>query len=360
MLYHLLYPLHDTYSIFNVFRYITFRSIYAVITGLVLALALGPPVIRLLRGMKIGEKIRNDGPQAHFSKAGTPTMGGLIIITAAIIPTLLWADLANGYVWIATLSMVLFAAIGFYDDYVKLKGVKHGVSGKGKLLFQFGAAFVIVVMIYLAQGGDPEITKVHIPFLKKVQPDLGYLYIPFAMLVIVAAANAVNLTDGLDGLAIGPVIISFAAYLVICYVTGHAKFAEYLMIPHIGQLGELTIFCAAVVGASLGFLWYNFYPAMVFMGNVGSTALGGALGAVAVMSKQEVILVIVGGIFVVEAMSVIIQVGWYKFTGRRVFRMAPLHHHFEELGWPEPQVIVRFWIVAIILALLSLSTLKLR
>ncbi|MGK7345070.1 MAG: phospho-N-acetylmuramoyl-pentapeptide-transferase [Candidatus Nitrospinota bacterium M3_3B_026] len=360
MLYHLLYPLSETYSVLNVFRYITFRSIYAVITALALAMVLGPWIIRALKRMRVGEIIRDDGPKTHLPKAGTPTMGGLLIVICVFIPTLLWADLWNGYVWTALLSVVLFAAIGFYDDYVKLKKIRHGVSGKAKLAFQFAAAFAVVMLIYAAKSGAPEVTKVHVPFLKDVQPDLGLLYIPFAMLVIVGAANAVNLTDGLDGLAIGPVIISFGAYLVICYVTGHARFAEYLMIPHIVELGELTVFCAAVVGASMGFLWYNCYPAMIFMGNVGSTALGGALGAVAVMSKQEIILVIVGGIFVVEALSVIIQVAWFKATGRRAFKMAPLHHHFEQLGWPEPQVIVRFWIVAVILALLSLSTLKLR
>lgn len=344
------------------FRYITFRSIYAIITALAIALVMGPWLIRRLRKREIGEKIRIDGPQSHHAKAGTPTMGGIMIITAALIPTLLWTDLTNSYIWVAILSMALFGAIGFYDDYEKLTGVKEGmgISGKVKLMFQFAAAFVIVMAVYAIQGADPEVTRVYVPFMKNVHPDLGLLYIPFAMFVIVGAANAVNLTDGLDGLAIGPVIIAFGAYLIICYVTGHAKFAEYLKIPHIGEVGEVTIFCAAIIGASVGFLWYNFYPAMIFMGNIGSTALGGALGAVAIMAKQEIILVIVGGIFVVEALSVILQVFWYKSTGKRFFRMAPLHHHFEALGWPEPQVIIRFWIVAMILALLSLSTLKLR
>ncbi|VAX23305.1 Phospho-N-acetylmuramoyl-pentapeptide-transferase [hydrothermal vent metagenome] len=359
MLYHLLYPLHDTFSAFNVFRYITFRSIYAVITGLVIAFVMGPWLIRRLKEMEIGERINIDGPQSHQAKAGTPTMGGVMIVTALVIPTLLWADLANSYVWIVLISVILFALIGFYDDYIKLIGGK-GISGKAKLVLQFMAAFVIVLAVYISQGGDPSVTTVHFPFLKKFHPDFGLLYIPFAMLVIVGASNAVNLTDGLDGLAIGPVIISFSAYIIICYVTGHAKFADYLNIPHIREVGEVTVFCAAVVGASLGFLWYNFYPAMIFMGNTGSTALGGALGAVAIMTKQEIILVVIGGIFVVEAVSVILQVFWFKSTGKRLFKMAPLHHHFEKLGWPEPQVIVRFWIVAVILALLSLSTLKLR
>jgi len=360
MLYHLLYPLNEHFSALNVFRYITFRSIYAIITAFVIALILGPYMIRWLKKRNIGEKIRDDGPQTHMSKAGTPTMGGLIIFISLISTTFLWADFMNSYVLIAMFSVSAFAAIGLYDDWIKLKGGRNGISGKSKLAYQFTAAFVIVMSIYISQGGDPFVTTVHIPFLKNVHPDLGLFYIPFAMLVIVGSANAVNLTDGLDGLAIGPILISFMAYLVICYITGHAKFASYLNIPHVSQISEVTVFCAAVAGASLGFLWYNFYPAMIFMGNVGSLALGGALGAVAVMSKQEIILIVIGGIFVAEALSVIIQVMWFKFTGRRVFRMAPIHHHFEELGWPEPQVIIRFWIVAMTLALLSLSTLKLR
>lgn len=360
MLYHILYPLHETYSVFNVFRYITFRSIYAVVTALAVAIIMGPWLIAYLKNRNIGEIIREDGPEGHHIKAGTPTMGGLMIIISLMAPTLLWTDLTNIYIWIALLSVLLFGIIGFIDDYKKLTGDSHGFSGKAKLLFQFAAAAIIVIAIYISQDGNPAITTVAIPFFKNVQPDLGLFYIPFAMLVIVGASNAVNLTDGLDGLAIGPIIISFTAYLVICYVSGNAKFAEYLKIPHISEISEITIFCAAVVGAALGFLWYNCYPAMIFMGNVGSTALGGALGTVAVMAKQEIILIIVGGIFVVEALSVIVQVFWYKSTGRRVFRMAPLHHHFEQLGWPEPQVIVRFWIVAVVLALLSLSTLKIR
>ncbi len=360
MLYHLLFPLHEQFSAFNVFRYISFRSIYSILTALAIALLMGPVVIRWLKSKKIGEKIRNDGPQTHLAKEGTPTMGGMLIFMALVAPTLLWADILNSYVWVCIITVTSFAAIGFYDDFMKLAGKGSGMSGKTKLALQFSVAFIVVLLIYLMQGGDPSVTKVHIPFLKDVQPDLGLLYIPFAMLVIVGAANAVNLTDGLDGLAIGPIIISFMAYLVICYIGGNANFAAYLNIPFIVELSEVTIFCAAIIGASLGFLWYNFYPAMIFMGNVGSLALGGALGAVAVMSKQEIILVVIGGIFVAEALSVIIQVAWFKFTGKRVFKMAPLHHHFEQLGWPEPQVIIRFWVVAIVLTLLSLSTLKLR
>jgi phospho-N-acetylmuramoyl-pentapeptide-transferase len=361
MLYNLLYPLHDTFSAFNVFRYITFRSIYAALTALAVVLALGPGIIEYLRRRRIGEKIRSDGPQTHMVKSGTPTMGGLIIIAAVVIPSLLWADLGNRYVWIAIVTTLVFGAIGFYDDYAKLTGMsKGGISGRFKLALQFLAALGVVMGIYMIDGGTEALTRVNVPFLKNVKPDLGLLYIPFAMLVIVASANAVNLTDGLDGLAIGPVIISFSAYLILMYTAGNAKFAAYLNIPYVASAGEMTVFCAAVVGAGLGFLWYNCYPAMVFMGNVGSTALGGVLGAVAIMCKQEVLLVLVGGIFVVEAVSVIIQVGWFKYTGKRFFKMAPLHHHFEQLGWPEPQVIVRFWIVSLVLAMLSLSTLKLR
>jgi phospho-N-acetylmuramoyl-pentapeptide-transferase len=284
-----------------------------------------------------------------------------MIITAIVIPTLLWADLTNKFIWIAVATALLFGAIGLYDDYVKLTGIrKGGISGKLKLVLQFAAAFVIVIGVYLTQESAESFTTVNVPFLKNVKPDLGYFYIPFAMLVIVASANAVNLTDGLDGLAIGPVIIAFSAYVAFMYTAGNAKIAAYLSVPYVANSGEMTVFCAAVVGAGLGFLWYNCYPAMVFMGNVGSTALGGMLGAAAIMSKQEVLLALVGGIFVVEAVSVIIQVGWFKYTGKRFFKMAPLHHHFEQLGWPEPQVIVRFWIVSLVLALLSLSTLKLR
>jgi phospho-N-acetylmuramoyl-pentapeptide-transferase len=361
MLYNLLYPMHDVYSVFNVFRYITFRSIYSALTALAVVLTLGPAVIEYLKRRRIGEKIRSDGPQSHMIKSGTPTMGGLIIIAAVVVPSLLWADLSNGYIWIAIITTLVFGAIGFYDDYVKLTGSrKGGISGRLKLVLQFSAALAIVLGVYMIQGGTEALTRVNVPFLKNVKPDLGLFYIPFAMLIIVASANAVNLTDGLDGLAIGPVIISFSAYVAFMYTAGNVKFAAYLNVPYVANAGEMTVFCAAVVGAGLGFLWYNCYPAMVFMGNVGSTALGGVLGAAAIMSKQEALLGLVGGIFVLEALSVIIQVGWYKYTGKRFFKMAPLHHHFEQMGWPEPQVIVRFWIASLVLALLSLSTLKLR
>ncbi len=360
MLYNLLYPLHETFSYLNIFRYITFRSIYAVVTALAFTLIIGPLFINWLKARQIGEKIRSDGPASHHAKAGTPTMGGLLIITALVMPTLLWADLANSYIWIALLSVFLFGLIGLYDDYEKLHGEKHGVSGRTKLMWQFSAALLVVGLVYFVQSTDVGITKVHIPFFKDLSPDLGFFYFPFAMLVIVGTSNAVNLTDGLDGLATVPIIVAFAAFVAICYVSGNSIFADYLKIPRIAELSELTIFCAAVVGASIGFLWYNCHPAEIFMGNVGSTALGGALGCVAIMAKQEILLLLIGGIFVVEALSVIIQVGWYKSTGKRFFRMAPLHHHFEQIGWPESKVIVRFWIVALVLALLSISTLKIR
>jgi len=360
MLYHLLYPLSGEFAALNVFRYITFRSIYALLTALAIALIFGPAVIRWLKAKNIGEKIRSDGPKTHQAKKGTPTMGGVLIILSLVVPTLLWADILNPYVLIAILAVALFALIGFRDDYMKLTGTGSGMKGWTKIYLQAGAGLLVAAAVYLAQGGSAEITSVHLPFFKNLHPDLGIFYIPFAALVIVASANAVNLTDGLDGLAIGPIFIAFMVYTIFCYVEGHAVFSRYLNIPHVNELSELTIFCAAVVGASLGFVWFNFYPAMVFMGNTGSQALGGALGAVAVMAKQEVVLALVGGIFVVETLSVIIQVASFKSTGKRVFRMAPLHHHFEQLGWPEPQVIVRFWVAAIVLALFSLSTLKLR
>lgn len=360
MFYHIFYPLSETYTVFNLFKYITFRSIYATLTGLVLVLAITPWFIHYSRKRNIYEKIRGDGPARHHSKSGTPTMGGILIIVAAIAPTLLWSNLTNIYVWVAVLSLVLFGAIGFYDDYLKLRRGAHGLSARKKLALQSAAAFLITLILYQAHGGASAMTELALPFFKSARPDLGLLYFPFAMLVIVGASNAVNLTDGLDGLAIGPLLIAFSAYAMISYLAGHMKFAEYLAIPYARWAGENTIFCAAMVGASLGFLWHNCHPASIFMGNVGSTALGGALGAVALMAKQELALMVIGGIFVVEALSVLLQVFWYRTTGRRIFLMAPLHHHFEKKGWPESQVIIRFWIVALALALISLSFLKIR
>lgn len=359
MLYHLLYPLHTTISAFNVFRYITFRTIYAVLTAFLICFLLGPWMIRKLSNMQVGQYVREDGPQTHLKKAGTPTMGGTLIIIAVAAATLLWADLTNFFVWITLLVLIGFGLIGFIDDYLKqvIKRSK-GLSGRGKLILQTLLATITGVLLVIHPGFNTQVT---VPFLKFLTPDLGWWYVAFAVLVIVGASNAVNLTDGLDGLAIGPVTIAAAAYMIFVYVAGNVKLSDYLQIQYVAGCGEVTIFCGALIGAGLGFLWFNAYPAQVFMGDVGSLSLGGSLGAVAVLTKQEIVLVLVGGLFVIEALSVIFQVGYFKMTkGKRIFRMAPLHHHFELKGWPEPKVIVRFWIIAIALALISMSTLKLR
>lgn len=358
MLYHLLYPLHVDYSFFNVFRYITFRTIYASITALILCFIIGPWLIRELGSHQIGQAIRRDGPESHLAKEGTPTMGGLLIVPAVVVPTLLWANLTNPYIWIAVFVTVGFGAVGFVDDYKKviLRNSK-GLSATWKFLLQVLLAGVAATLIYLDIGIND---KVSIPFFKRLNPGLGAFYIPFIILVIVGASNAVNLTDGLDGLAIGPSIIAAGTYMLFAYLTGHVKIANYLQILYVPGAGELTIFCGAMAGAGIGFLWYNTYPAQVFMGDTGSLSLGAALGVVAVMVKQEIILLLVGGVFVMEALSVIFQVFSYKTTRRRIFRMAPVHHHFELKGWAEPKIIVRFWIISIILALLAISTLKIR
>jgi phospho-N-acetylmuramoyl-pentapeptide-transferase len=359
MIYHLLYPLHTTISAFNVFRYITFRTIYASLTAFFICFFLGPWMIRKLQQMQVGQYIRDDGPQTHLQKAGTPTMGGTLIITAVGLSTLLWADLTNAFIWIVLMVLVGFGLIGFMDDYLKLvKKQSKGLTGRGKLLLQVLLALLTGYLVVL----NPDFTtRVTIPFFKKATLDLGWGYAVFAALVMVGASNAVNLTDGLDGLAIGPTIVAAGTYMIFAYVAGNIKIAEYLQINYVALSGEITIFCGALAGAGLGFLWYNAYPAQIFMGDVGSLSLGGSLGAVAVITKQEILLVLVGGLFVLEALSVIFQVGFFKMThGKRIFRMAPLHHHFELKGWPEPKVIVRFWIIAIALALLSMSTLKLR
>lgn len=359
MLYHLLFKLHTTFSAFNVFRYITFRTIYALLTAFLISFLLGPWVIRKLSQMQVGQFIREDGPQSHHQKAGTPTMGGALIIFAVAVATLLWADLTNFFVWIVLLVLVGFGLIGFLDDYLmQVKKRSKGLSGRGKLFWQIGLAALTGLLVVRHPGFDTQVTM---PFLKNISPDLGWWYILFAVLVIVGASNAVNLTDGLDGLAIGPTIIAAATYMVFAYVAGNFKLSDYLQINFVSGCGEVTIFCGALIGAGLGFLWFNAYPAQVFMGDVGSLSLGGSLGAVAVITKQEILLILVGGLFVIEALSVIFQVGFFKMTkGKRIFRMAPLHHHFELKGWPEPKVIVRFWIIAIALALISISTLKLR
>jgi phospho-N-acetylmuramoyl-pentapeptide-transferase len=358
LLYYLLFPLHTTYSGFNVFRYITFRAAMAALVALLISFLLGPRLIRALTQKQIGQQIRDDGPASHAIKAGTPTMGGALILLALTFSTLLLGDIGNRYVLLALLATVGAGLVGFVDDYLKLtRRSSKGLPPRAKLLGQFMMAFVVALALYYMPKFSTEIS---LPFIKNFRPDLGVLYVPFAMFVIVGASNAVNLTDGLDGLAIGPVMVAAGTYAVIAYVTGHMKLAEYLQIPYVAGVGELSVFCAAVVAAGLGFLWYNAYPAQMFMGDVGSLALGAALGAVAVMTKNEILLIIVGGVFVVEALSVIFQVVSYKLRRKRVFLMAPIHHHYELKGWKEPQIIVRFWIIAFICAVIGLSTLKLR
>jgi len=363
MLYHLLFPLASSYKLFNVFKYLTFRTIYAMITALVLSFIVGPWVIRKLEGLQARQVIRTDGPESHLKKQGTPTMGGVLILVCTVLPTLLWADLTNVFIWLTLFIIVGYGAIGFVDDYKKVveKNPK-GLSPRQKMFWQILLAGVVGIVLYNFPSFNlPGFsTQLYLPFFKKVHPELGLLFIPFATLVIVGASNAVNLTDGLDGLAIGPVAINAATYLLFGYIAGNAKLSGYLQIPYVPGAGELAVLCGALVGAGLGFLWYNSYPAEVFMGDVGSLALGGGLGTLAVLTKQEILLVIVGGVFVVEALSVIFQVGSYKYRGKRIFRMAPIHHHFELKGVAEPKIIVRFWIITIILALVAISTLKMR
>jgi len=361
MLDHLLYPLHTSIGALNVTRYITFRTAAASLSALILTFVLGPWMIRTLRDFQIGQVIRQEGPQSHRAKAGTPTMGGLLILTAALVPTLLWADLTNAYVWIAVLATAAFGAVGFTDDYLKIvRRSHHGLIPRYKMGLQILIGIGVGVSLMVLAREDIYNTRLIFPFFKNLIPDLGWLYVGFATLVLVGASNAVNLTDGLDGLAISTFGVAAAAFTALAYVTGHAVLAQYLLLVRFPPAGELTIFCGALVGASLGFLWYNSYPAEIFMGDVGSLALGGALGTVAILIKQELLLLLVGGVFVLEAASVILQVAYFKTTGRRIFRMAPLHHHFELKGWSEPKVITRFLILSVIFALFSLTTLKLR
>ncbi len=360
MFYNLLYPLHDKIHAFNVFRYITFRFASAMFTALLISFIFGPSIIRKLKELKIGQQVREDGPETHLGKAGTPTMGGILILLAIIVPTLLWSDLTNRYVWLVMAGTLAFGAVGFYDDYLKVVRKKtEGLKARYKMGWQILIALLIGLLLYF-NPQDPNSTVLLIPFFKRWIINLAWFYVPFVVLVLVGASNAVNLTDGLDGLAIGLVGIAAGANAILVYVTGNKIYANYLQVLYIHGAGELTVFCGALMGASLGFLWYNAHPAEVFMGDVGSLALGGALGMLAVLTKHEIILVIVGGIFVAEALSVIFQVASYKSRGKRIFRMAPVHHHFEELGWAESKVIVRFWLLGIILALVGLSTLKLR
>jgi phospho-N-acetylmuramoyl-pentapeptide-transferase len=359
MLYKLIYLFHTEYSWLNVFRYITFRTILATLCALAVFFIFGPGIIARLRAMQIGQFIREDGPPNHRRKAGTPTMGGCVILPVIMLSTLMWAEPTNLYVWLVIFVTVCYGLIGFYDDYLKrIRQSSRGLSIKSKLSLQVIVASAVGIVLYAQPGFD---SHLNLPFLKTVTPGLGFGYVFLCVFIIVGASNAVNLTDGLDGLAIGPVIVAFTSYLVFAYLAGNVKIASYLQIPYVAGTGELSVVSGAVVGAGLGFLWYNAYPAEIFMGDVGSLPLGAVLGTVAVMIKQEVVLILVGGIFVVEALSVIFQVAYFRMTGgRRIFRMAPLHHHFELKGWPESKVTVRFWIIAIILALLSISTLKLR
>ncbi len=378
MLYWLLYQkLFPFFRLFRIFRYVTFRCVFASLTALLIAMLIGPFVIERLREFQIGQYIREDGPQSHQKKGGTPTMGGVLICIAIVVPTLLWSDLANPLVWLVVLSTLAFAGIGFADDYIKVvKKRSLGLTSRQKLLLQFAASAVVAVALVVLRGRGDYSTRLVVPFFKSLRPDLiiGALlgshyfwplaflpFVLFVMLVITGASNAVNLTDGLDGLAIGCTIIAAGALTVLTYVSGHVVFSDYLELQRMPMVSELTIFCGAMVGASIGFLWYNAHPAEIFMGDVGSLMLGGAIATVAVVIKQELLLPFIGGVFLMEALSVILQVGSYKLRGgKRIFKMAPIHHHFELLGWSESKVIARFWILALVFALFALTTLKLR
>jgi phospho-N-acetylmuramoyl-pentapeptide-transferase len=359
MLYHFLVPLAKDHIVFNVFRYVTFRSFMALISGLVISLVIGPWLIRRLRAMQHGaETIREDTPERHRGKRGTPTMGGVVILTAILGSTLLWANLLNRYIWVVMLSTAGFGLIGMWDDWSKIKK-RRGLSARVKFLLQAILTLALLQIIFWQPRADWQ-PVLAIPFFKGWLVNLGWWWFPFAMLVVIGASNAVNLTDGLDGLAIGPIVMAGGAFAVLAYLTGNFRAADYLKILNVRGAGELTVFCAALIGAAVGFLWFNCHPAEVFMGDAGSLALGGAIGMLAVLTKAELLLPLIGGLYVVEAGSVIVQVASYKATGRRVFRMAPLHHHYELSGWAEPKIVVRFWIVSFALALLALTTLKLR
>ncbi len=361
MLYNLLYPLSDHVSFLNLFKYLTFRSAGAVLTAMILSFAIGPWVIAKLKSwQRQGQPIREDGPESHFSKKGTPTMGGLMMLFSLTVSTLLWADVTNAYVWIALGVTLIYGAFGFADDYLKVtKRNTKGLAGRYKILGQFAVAAVAALLIQYHAA--PEMREqLSVPFFKDTLIDLGVWYAVFMMVVLVGASNAVNLTDGLDGLAIGPIIMVAGCYALIAYLVGNVVFSSYLQIHHVVGAGEMAVFCAAIVGAGIGFLWFNAPPAQVFMGDVGSLALGGALGVVALVTKHELVLAIAGGLFVIEAASVILQVGSFKLRGKRIFKMAPIHHHFEKMGWKETKVVIRFWIISGIFVLLALSTLKIR
>ncbi len=348
------------YSGFNVFQYLTLRAILGVLTALVISFVIGPYMIRHLNILKIGQPVRDDGPVTHLGKAGTPTMGGALILVAITVSTLLWADLGNRYVWIVLAATVAFGTIGWIDDFKKLRyGNAKGLSARSKFLWQSIAGLLTALLLYVSAHAPAE-TQLIVPFFKNVVLDMGWAFVLFTYLVVVGSSNAVNLTDGLDGLAIMPTVLVAGALGIFAYASGNVNFANYLLVPYLPGVGEVVVFCGALVGAGLGFLWFNAYPAQVFMGDVGALALGAALGVLAVVVRQELVLVIMGGVFVMETVSVILQVASFKLTGRRIFRMAPLHHHFELKGWPEPRVIVRFWIVTVILVLIGLATLKVR
>jgi len=358
MLYHLLVPLSEQISAFNVFRYITFRSIGAALTALLIAFVVGPYLIGLLEKRQVGQTVREDPPERHQAKAGTPTMGGVLILLALITSTLLWAEWTNPYMWIVLGVTLGCGILGFFDDYLKaIQKKPEGIRARTKLFWQLVIAGAAAIALYLLPAFDSEIS---LPLFKNFHPAIGWLYIPLTVLVIVGFSNAVNLTDGLDGLAIGPVLITTGVIGIFAYVCGHRVIAEYLELKYVPGAGTLAIFCTSMMGAGLGFLWFNAYPASLFMGDTGSLALGGALGAMAIVIRQEVVLIIAGGLFVVEVVSVIMQVASFKLRGRRIFLMAPIHHHYELKGWPEPQIIVRFWIISVILGLVSLALLKLR
>ena len=361
MLFNLLYPLADEFQVFNLFRYITFRTGGAIMTALIISFVIGPRVIAWLKSKQgEGQPIRTDGPETHLKKKGTPTMGGVMILIAVIVSTLLWVDLTNAYTWIVLLVTVGFGMVGFGDDFLKLtKRNTKGLSGRLKMVWMVAIA-AVAAALYMAVTDGAHATGVAVPFFKDLLIPLGFLFLFWAVLVMVGASHSVNLTDGLDGLAIVPIMIAAASFGLIAYLSGNAIFASYLQIQHVPGTGELAIFCGALVGAGLGFLWFNAPPAMVFMGDTGSLSMGGALGAISVITKHELVLVIIGGLFVLEAVSVMVQVASFKLTGKRVFRMAPIHHHFEKKGWSEPTVVIRFWIIAVVLALIGLSTLKLR
>lgn len=362
MLYHFLYPLSDDFGIFNLFRYLTFRAGGALMTAFLISFLFGPSVIGMLkRKQKRGQPIRLDGPEGHLlTKQGTPTMGGFLILLGLTAGTLLWTDLTNQYVWACLVVTTGFGLIGFLDDYYKVtRSSSDGVSGRLKLLMEIIVS-VVAVLIIMDKAGDTMSTQLAVPLFKDALIDLGWFMMPFAIFILVGASNSVNLTDGLDGLAIMPVIIASGTFALIAYLVGNSVFSSYLQITYVAGAGELAVFCAAMIGAGLGFLWYNAPPAMIFMGDTGSLALGGALGVVSVVTKHEIVLAIVGGLFVLETVSVIVQVISFKLTGKRVFRMAPIHHHFEKKGWAEPTIVIRFWIIAVLLALVGLATLKLR